>query len=126
MGGFYFTYQQRGDQTVHPVTMALCGGAVLGMLVLLPLAAYEYMTWFRYILSWSYVKVAATWLKYMPQVSSCRFNFLHKKAYSNYKRKSTIGWSIANVLLDISGGLLSFSQQFIDAINSGNHTEILV
>lgn len=44
---------------------------------------------------------------------------LISKAYSNYKRQSTIGWSIGNVLLDITGGLLSFAQQFIDAFNSG-------
>lgn len=41
------------------------------------------------------------------------------QAYFNYKRQSTAGWSIGNVLLDLSGGILSFAQQFIDAINSG-------
>lgn len=62
------TCLQRGDQGVYPVTIALAVGACLGMLVLLPLAAYDYMSWFRYILTWSYVKVACTYLKYAPQV----------------------------------------------------------
>lgn len=29
------------------------------------------------------------------------------KAYLNYTRKSTVGWSIENVLLDFSGAILS-------------------
>ena len=28
----------------------------------------------------------------------------------NYRRKSTVGWNIQNVLLDLSGGLLSLTQ----------------
>lgn len=33
----------------------------------------------------------------------------------NWKRKSTVGWSIGNVMLDFTGGSLSFLQQFLDA-----------
>lgn len=46
-----------------------------------------------------YVSIA----KYIPQA---RFNF---------NRKSTEGWSIANVLLDFTGGLLSLLQLMIDS-----------
>jgi cystinosin len=42
------------------------------------------------------------------------------QAYLNFSRKSTAGWSIGNILLDLTGGILSFGQQFLDAINSGN------
>ena len=42
-------------------------------------------------------------IKYVPQV------------YLNFKRKSTVGWSIENILLDISGGALSLAQLLIDA-----------
>lgn len=59
---------KRGSQRIHPVTVAISVGVVLGMLVLLPLAITDIMSMFQYILTWSYVKVAATWLKYMPQV----------------------------------------------------------
>jgi hypothetical protein len=48
------------------------------------------------------------------------FLFFCAQAYLNFKRKSTAGWSIGNILLDFTGGLLSFGQQFLDAINSGN------
>ena len=42
-------------------------------------------------------------LKYIPQ------------AWVNYKRKSTIGWSIYPMLLDFAGGWLSLAQLVIDS-----------
>lgn len=38
----------------------------------------------------------------------------------NYRRKSTIGWSIGNVLLDFTGGMLSMLQMILNAYNFGN------
>ena len=52
-----------------------------------------------------YAKAAISFIKYTPQ------------AYLNYQRQSTVGWSIINILLDFTGGSLSFAQQFIDAWN---------
>lgn len=46
-----------------------------------------------------YVSIA----KYIPQ------------AFSNFNRKSTEGWSIGNVLLDFTGGLLSLLQLLMDS-----------
>lgn len=37
--------------------------------------------------------------------------------YLNFKRKSTVGWNIINILLDLTGGIFSFLQIAIDAIN---------
>ena len=37
----------------------------------------------------------------------------------NFRRKSTQGWSIGNVLLDFTGGSLSLLQMFLLAHNSG-------
>lgn len=45
-----------------------------------------------------YIKLAISTLKYLPQF------------YWNYKRKSTKGWSIFNILMDLTGGLFSFGQ----------------
>lgn len=50
-----------------------------------------------------YVKLFVTLVKYMPQV------------WMNYQRRSTDGWSIGPILLDISGGVLSLLQLLIDA-----------
>lgn len=61
-----------------------------------------------YIYFFSYVKLAITIMKYCPQ------------AYLNFQRKSTIGWSIGNVLLDFTGGSFSLIQMFLLAYNYSN------
>ncbi|CAK56546.1 unnamed protein product (macronuclear) [Paramecium tetraurelia] len=58
------------------------------------------------VLYWmGYEKLFVTLIKNIPQV------------YLNYKRKSTVGWSIFNILLAFIGGILSFLQMLIDQIN---------
>jgi len=42
----------------------------------------------------------------------------------NYKRQSTEGWSIGNILLDLTGGLLSVLQMFFLAINYDDWSSI--
>jgi cystinosin len=59
------------------------------------------MRWQIYALG--YVKLTTVFLKYIPQ------------AWVNYKRKSTVGWSIYPILLDFSGGWLSLAQLMIDS-----------
>ena len=54
-----------------------------------------------------YCKAIITFVKYMPQV------------YLNYKRKSTEGWSIVNILFDFTGGLFSVLQDVIKAVGHG-------
>ena len=44
------------------------------------------------------------------------------QAYLNYRRRSTEGWAIGNVLLDFTGGSLSILQMFVDAFNYGTWT----
>jgi cystinosin len=56
----------------------------------------------------SYVKVVITLVKYMPQV------------ITNYRNKSTRGWSILQMLLDFVGGILSVSQLLIDSYLQGD------
>ena len=55
-----------------------------------------------------YLKVSITLMKYFPQ------------AFKNYRNQSTEGWSIANVLLDFTGGSFSILQIFIDGANTGD------
>ena len=54
-----------------------------------------------------------TVVKYMPQV------------WTNYKRKSTVGWSIGQILLDVAGGILSIAQLVIDSSLQGDWSGIL-
>lgn len=50
-----------------------------------------------------YVKLVVTLVKYTPQI------------VANWRNKSTQGWSIWQVLLDLAGGVLSVAQQGIDS-----------
>ncbi|KAK4983524.1 hypothetical protein LTR50_007166 [Elasticomyces elasticus] len=58
--------------------------------------------WIDIVYAISYVKLIVTVIKYIPQV------------ISNYRRKSTTGWSIHQILLDFVGGILSILQLLID------------
>lgn len=51
----------------------------------------------------TFVKLLLTVFKYIPQV------------IANYRRKSTVGWSINQVLLDFIGGIFSLLQLVIDS-----------
>lgn len=42
------------------------------------------------------------------------------QAWLNYKRKSTVGWSIIQILLDLAGGLLSLVQVMLDSSLQGD------
>ncbi|PFH55957.1 hypothetical protein XA68_17327 [Ophiocordyceps unilateralis] len=50
-----------------------------------------------------YVKLVITLVKYTPQI------------VANARNRSTVGWSIWQVLLDVLGGLLSIAQQAVDS-----------
>ena len=41
------------------------------------------------------------------------------QVYLNWKRKSTVGWSLANVILDFCGGFFSFCQIIVDSVARG-------
>ena len=58
---------------------------------------------FNSLVYMGWCKVVISLIKYIPQV------------ISNYKRKSTIGWNIHNILLDFTGGAFSFGQNIVDS-----------
>ncbi|KAI8902682.1 PQ loop repeat-domain-containing protein, partial [Globomyces pollinis-pini] len=60
----------------------------------------------------SLVKMGVSLLKYTPQV------------ILNHRKKSTVGWSIENILLDLTGGLFSLGQLIVDASILNNWTAI--
>lgn len=55
-----------------------------------------------------YVKLVVTFVKYLPQL------------LANFRNKSTKGWSIWQILLDVAGGVLSVSQLLIDSHLQGD------
>ena len=58
---------------------------------------------FNSLVYMGWCKVFISLIKYIPQV------------VSNYRRKSTIGWNIHNILLDFTGGAFSFGQNIVDS-----------
>jgi len=57
------------------------------------------------------IRVMLSFIHYVPQV------------YLNWSRKSTYGWSISFVILDLIGGCLSFLQIFIDYASTGTFSQ---
>jgi len=100
--------RERGQRlsTYNRVVVSLYTLIILANVYGVAIVNTQYLYEFIYVLSLFklYVSIA----KYIPQ------------AWENFTHKSTDGWSIENVLLDFSGGILSFFQLFIDAARVGN------
>merc|ERR1712142_45359 len=96
---------EKGEQTVSRTCRIILVVMFLFATVSLILAATQVINWLRFVEYLSYIKLVITLIKYMPQ------------AYMNYKRKSTEGWSIGNILLDFTGGSLSILQMFFKSYN---------
>uniref|UniRef100_A0A8C4R3Q7 Cystinosin, lysosomal cystine transporter n=1 Tax=Eptatretus burgeri TaxID=7764 RepID=A0A8C4R3Q7_EPTBU len=94
--------QQRTSWLGRIITLALWAL----VLIFLPITIANFITWFDYLTFFSWIKLVVTIIKYIPQ------------AYMNYRRQSTVGWSIGNVLLDFTGGLFSLLQMFLQSFNN--------
>ncbi|BFZ16838.1 hypothetical protein BsWGS_19877 [Bradybaena similaris] len=97
---------EKGNQRVSKVCIVLVTAAWLFAGASLVVTLLHKITWLTYLYYFSYIKLGVTLIKYMPQ------------AYMNFRRKSTVGWSIGNVLLDFTGGALSLLQMFLLSYNS--------
>lgn len=98
-------YERGGQRVSRSAWFFLIVGWTFA-LVSLCLAAAKRITWLDYLYYFSYIKLGVTLIKYVPQ------------AYMNYRRQSTSGWSIGNVLLDFTGGILSILQMILDSYNN--------
>ncbi|KAM8976063.1 cystinosin [Pelodytes ibericus] len=97
---------ERGSQRVSKVAIGVLIISWLFAFCMLFVAIAGKVTWLQFLFSFSYIKLAITLMKYFPQ------------AYMNFRRKSTEGWSIGNVLLDFTGGSFSIIQMFIQSYNN--------
>lgn len=100
------------NQKMNLVTKTIIVGSISAVVVSVTTAAsntklsqndFEAWSWIDTIYIFGWIKLLATFVKYIPQ------------AWFNYKRKSTQGWSIGQILFDFAGGILSLAQLFIDA-----------
>ncbi|XP_077518189.1 uncharacterized protein LOC144128569 [Amblyomma americanum] len=108
-------YEHRDQRVSLPARLLLgfvwAGAAIFGV-VTLAAGRHWSSPWLIYLYYFSYCKLVITLTKYMPQ------------AYLNFKRKSTSGWSIGNILLDFTGGTLSFVQMCLIAYNYNDWTSL--
>jgi len=100
-----FIYE-RGDQKVSLMCKLIVGSCWLFALCSLIPTLMSKITWLMYLNFFSYIKLSVTLVKCVPQF------------YMNYKRKSTIGFSIESVLTDLIGASFSLVQMFLLAYNN--------
>ena len=99
-----FVYE-RGNQKLARWSIAFMATAAVVAVILFILLLADKFSKLSYIYYFSYVKLIITIIKYVPQ------------AWFNFSRKSTIGWSIGNILLDLTGGILSILQMILLSAN---------
>ncbi|KAJ4957548.1 hypothetical protein NE237_024659 [Protea cynaroides] len=101
-----FIYE-RGDQKISKICIALTSVAWISAVVCFFIALpHHYWLWLVSV--FSVIQVVMTAIKYVPQ------------AYMNFKRKSTQGWSIGNILLDLLGGLMNYAQMSMQSLDQGS------
>jgi len=72
----------------------------------------NHANWLDFLYLLSYIKIFISLIKYIPQV------------LLNFRRKSTMGWSIWNILLDLTGGALSDLQLVLDCADLNDFSGI--
>ncbi len=99
---------------IHPTTKYFLLSCIVTCIIYTILVLYNIhnIIFLDYLYMLSSIKLIITIIKYIPQVML------------NYNRKSTVGWNVWNVLLDLSGGLLSLVQLLLDAWAMGDFTAI--
>ncbi|XP_028162345.1 cystinosin homolog isoform X3 [Ostrinia furnacalis] len=99
-----FMYE-RDEQRVSNTGRGILSLFTVIVIVTAGLGFFGILEWLDFLYYCSYIKLSITLIKYVPQ------------AYMNYKRKSTVGWSIGNIFLDFVGGFLSILQMALNAYN---------
>ncbi|XP_055848767.1 cystinosin homolog isoform X1 [Episyrphus balteatus] len=99
-----FIYE-RAEQRISITARGIVTVFILIVVITAGLAWGSVVHWLDFLYYCSYIKLTITLIKYIPQ------------AAMNYRRKSTVGWSIGNILLDFVGGTLSMLQMILNAYN---------
>ncbi|KAK6022169.1 Lysosomal Cystine Transporter, partial [Ostertagia ostertagi] len=99
-----FIYE-RGTQRVSYICMSITAFMITAAIASGIATSFGYLNMLQFVTGLSYIKMAVTLFKYIPQ------------ALLNFRRKSTVGWSIGNVLLDFTGGCLDILQMVLQCWN---------
>ncbi|GAA5976224.1 hypothetical protein JCM5350_001387 [Sporobolomyces pararoseus] len=101
-----FYYKRDPSQRISTFNRFFLAFVLVSTILLFFVAASSTFSRFEYfdvITYLSYIKLYISFAKYVPQVRL------------NHSRKSTVGWSIENILLDLTGGTLSLAQLVLDS-----------
>ncbi|KAL5581279.1 hypothetical protein UlMin_013721 [Ulmus minor] len=98
---------ERGGQTVSKISFTIVSVVwlVAGVCFFIALPTHS---WLWLINIFNSIQVFMTVIKYIPQ------------AFMNFKRKSTDGFSIGNILLDFSGGVANYAQMAVQSIDQNS------
>ncbi|KAJ2558291.1 hypothetical protein EV175_000859 [Coemansia sp. RSA 1933] len=103
-----FYYKRSPTQQASQTVQWYFYGTLTGLILV-----WCFSTTYNAVYFLSFIKLGCSLVKYIPQ------------AWLNYTRRSTVGWSIHNIILDFTGGTLSFAQLILDAVRAGNVAEAL-
>ncbi|KAM3688023.1 hypothetical protein ACB098_10G122200 [Castanea mollissima] len=104
---FQILIYDRGSQKVSRIAIAIVIAVWLFAAVCFFIALPRH-SWLWLISIFNSIQVFMTVVKYIPQ------------AFMNFKRKSTAGFSIGNILLDFSGGVANYAQMIVQSIDQGS------
>ncbi|KAL8873103.1 MAG: hypothetical protein Q9174_001375 [Haloplaca sp. 1 TL-2023] len=109
---------EQGAQGIGMMIWGVAIGSTLSILILSiivgssPGGGYDAdessWAWIDVIYGISYIKLLITIVKYIPQI------------VTNYRQKSTVGWSVEQILMDVVGGVLSVVQVVLDSLLEGD------
>jgi len=107
---WFFGFKRDPSQKLSPGMSGVIVGSGATVTAVSLLVYFGVGTWEALDIAYTlgYIKLLITILKYIPQ------------AYLHYRRKSTVGWSIHNIILDTTGGSLSLAQLFLDSALAGD------
>lgn len=101
-----FMYE-RGGQKISS-TCKIISSVVWTEAVIIIVVSWFHNDWLSLIQNFNNIQLLMTTIKYIPQV------------YFNYTRKSTDGWSISNILLDLTGGVCNFGQMLTQSLDQNS------
>ncbi|KAL7606754.1 cystinosin homolog isoform X1 [Lactuca sativa] len=101
---FQIAIYDRGGQKVSKTSILILSVAWLTVIICMFIAIPSH-SWLWLVSCFSTLQVVMTVIKYIPQ------------AVMNFQRKSTVGFSIGNILLDLVGGLANYGQMTVQSID---------
>ncbi|KAI3871626.1 hypothetical protein MKX03_005809 [Papaver bracteatum] len=97
----------RGTQKISRTCLAISSVVWVSAAVCV-FMAWPSQSWLWLVTVFNSIQVFMTAIKYIPQ------------AILNFTRKSTVGWSIGNILLDLLGGVTNYAQMATQSIDQGS------